>query len=442
MVNSERTKYLDNIIKKINNKSLKISVIGLGYVGLPRALTFCKKNIKVLGIDINKKKINHLNAGRSYIRHINSETINQALDRKNLYPSYDFSLIKSVDAIIICVPTPLLGSSKEPDLSFIISTIKSIKNYLIKGQILILESTTYPGTTDEILVPFLRKLGFVIGKDFFLAYSPEREDPGNKMFKDNQIPKILGGYTSECGYIGKKIYELVSNKIVLMSSLKAAEMSKLIENVYRAINIGLVNELKEFSNFLGIDLFEVIKAASTKPFGFQPFFPGPGVGGHCIPVDPYFLSWKAKQYDFNLKLIDLAGEINESMPAYVFKKVSVCLSARLKKLDESEILILGLAYKKNIDDLRESPSLEIINLLRKEGVTIFYNDPYLSEETHEELSKINIQKVEINNNIQKYDCVILLTDHDSYDYDLIKEKSKLIIDTRGRYSETESIIRA
>ena len=442
MVSSERTKYLDNIIKKINNKSVKISVIGLGYVGLPRALTFCEKNIKVLGIDINKKKVNHLNAGRSYIGHINSETIHHALDRKYLYPSYDFSLIKKVDAIIICVPTPLLGSSKAPDLSFIISTINSIKNYLIKGQIIILESTTYPGTTDEILVPFLKKMGFVIGKDFFLVYSPEREDPGNKIFKDNQIPKLLGGYTSECGYIGKKIYELVGNKIVLMSSLKAAEMSKLIENVYRAINIGLVNELKEFSNFLGIDLFEVIKAASTKPFGFEPFFPGPGVGGHCIPVDPYFLSWKAKQYDFNLKLIDLAGEINESMPAYVFKKVSACLSSRQKKLDESEILILGLAYKKNIDDLRESPSLEIINLLRREGVTIFYNDPYLSEETHEELSKINIQKVQINNNLQKYDCVILLTDHDAYDYDFIKEKSKLIIDTRGKYSETESIIRA
>ncbi len=364
------------------------------------------------------------------------------MKKKYLLPSYDFSLIKRVDAIIICVPTPLVSSSKEPDLSFIITTIKSIKNYLIKGQILILESTTYPGTTDEILVPFLKEMGFVIGENFFLAYSPEREDPGNKLFKSNQIPKLLGGYTSECADIGKKIYELIDNKIILMSSMKAAEMSKLIENVYRAINIGLVNELKEFSNFIDIDIFEVIKAASTKPFGFEPFFPGPGVGGHCIPVDPYFLSWKARQYNLNLKLIDLAGEINESMPTYVVNKVSECFSIRRKKLNGSEILILGLAYKKNIDDLRESPSIDIINLLRREGVTIYYNDPYLSEETHEELSKIDIQKVQINNDLEKYDCVILITDHDSYDYNFIKEKSRLIIDTRGKFSETESIIRA
>tara|TARA_Y100001968_G_scaffold332913_1_gene393020 strand:+ start:10110 stop:11435 length:1326 start_codon:yes stop_codon:yes gene_type:complete len=434
--------YYKDLLEKIRTKNIKIGIIGLGYVGLPLALTFCENNIKVIGLDIKKTIINSLLAGKSYIHHINSLRIKKQIDNKYLIPTNDFSNIEKVDVIIICVPTPL-DRHREPDLSFILSTLDSIKKYLFKGQILSLESTTYPGTTDEVIKPIIESEGFKIGKDFFLIYSPEREDPGNKLYQTNNIPKILGGNSILCSEIGKNIYEQIIPEVVLLSSTKAAEMTKLIENIHRAVNIGLVNELKPLSDCLGIDLYEVIRAAATKPFGFTPFYPGPGLGGHCIPIDPYYLTWKAKEYGMNMRFIELAGEINSSMPQYVINKLAECLNKKCKSINKSKILILGVAYKKNVDDLRESPSLEIIDILIKQGAVVNYNDPYFPELPSVRKYNFNIKNVPLNKkNIMQYDCAILLTDHDSFDYDLIKENSKLIIDTRGKFELSDNIVRS
>ena len=434
--------YFDNLLRNIHEKKFSISIIGLGYVGLPRALNFCEENIVVHGIDTNKNKVNSLITGTSYIKHINSTRISNAVSSGNLRLSTNYSSVKSVDVIILCVPTPL-NPKKEPDLSFINKTISSIKKYLKKGQILILESTTYPGTTDEKIYPVLKELGFKIGEDFFLAYSPEREDPGNQIFESKQIPKLLGGHTKECSEIGQKIYNITNKKVVVLSSIRTAEMTKLLENVYRAVNIGLVNELKELSDCLDVDIDEVIKAAATKPFGFQAFSPGPGVGGHCIPIDPYYLSWKAKDYNLDLELIKIAGKINASMPNFVVKKIENTLKKKEKFIKDYEILILGLTYKKNIDDIRESPSLEIIKLLQNKGFKIFYNDPYISKELNNQLLSQGIKFLDINeSNLKKLDFVILVTDHDTFNYQMIKDNSKLIIDTRGKYKKSPNIIKA
>ena len=434
--------YFDNLLRNIHEKKFSISIIGLGYVGLPRALNFCEENIVVHGIDTNKNKVNSLNTGTSYIKHINSTRISNAVSSGNLRLSTNYSPVKSVDVIILCVPTPL-NPKKEPDLSFINKTISSIKKYLKKGQILILESTTYPGTTDEKIYPVLIELGFKIGEDFFLAYSPEREDPGNQIFESKQIPKLLGGHTKECSEIGQKIYNITNKKVIVLSSIRTAEMTKLLENVYRAVNIGLVNELKELTDCLDVDIDEVIKAAATKPFGFQAFSPGPGVGGHCIPIDPYYLSWKAKDYNLDLELIKIAGKINASMPNFVVKKIENILKKNKKFIKSSAVLILGLTYKKNIDDIRESPSLEIIKLLQNKGFEIFYNDPFISIELQNKLLTQDIKFIEINrSNLNKFDFVILVTDHDIFDYQMIKENSKLIFDTRGKYKKSNNIVKA
>ena len=442
MINEYQNRYYSEFIKNINENNLCIGIVGLGYVGLPLALSFCEKNIRVFGIDTKKSLINSLNNSLSYLNHVDSKRIKKVIKSKLLSPTGDFQNIKNVNAIIICVPTPL-SKKNYPDLSNILCCLNSMKKYLRKGQILILESTTYPGTTDEILRPFLERLNFKIGENFFLVYSPEREDPGNKLFSNCQIPKIVGGDTKLCSKIGTKLYSKIIPEIVKVSSSRAAEMTKLLENVFRAVNIGMVNELKELTEKLNIDIFEVVKAASSKPFGYIPFYPGPGVGGHCIPIDPHYLSWKAKEYGLETKIIDVAGEINAAMPKYVLKRLGELLEKNSVLIKNSKILILGVTYKKNIDDLRESPALEIIDQLIKMGANVSYCDPYCPELFFEKKYNFKLSSTKLNiENIKTQDCVILITDHDKFDYELVEKNSKLLIDTRGRLSISKKIIRA
>ena len=430
------------IYEKVVNKDFRVGIIGLGYVGLPLALGFCAKGITTFGFDSNIKIINSLKRCESYINHISSEELKKNIKNKRLNPFSNYQNILDVDVIIICVPTPL-NKNKEPDLKFIKNSLRSVKDYLHKGQVLILESTTYPGTTEEIIRPFLIDNGFKIGENFFLIYSPEREDPGNSIYNTYNTPKIVGGSSKNCALIGEKIYSLLTERVIVLSSTKAAEMTKLLENIHRAVNIGLVNELKPVAESLDIDIYEVIRAAATKPFGFMPYFPGPGLGGHCIPIDPFYLAWKAREFGINTKFIELAGEINSSMPSYVVNKVSDSLNNICKPINKSNILILGISYKKNIDDARESPSLEIINLLLKKGAYINFNDPYFDVFPKFRKYNFSIKKISLNKeNIKKFDCTLLVTDHDSFDYQLIKENSKLIIDTRGKYMPSHKIIRA
>ncbi len=434
--------FYEQIYEKVSRKDYKIGIIGMGYVGLPLGLAFCKKDITTYGFDINKNIIKSLKSCISYINHIHSGEIKKYVNNNKLIPSGNLKNINNVDVIIICVPTPL-NKNKEPDLTFVKNSLDSIKNFLHKGQILILESTTYPGTTEEILKPLIEKEGLEIGKDFFLVYSPEREDPGNKIYQTHNIPKIIGGCTENCASIAKNIYSQITEEIIVLSSTRAAEMTKLVENIHRAVNIGLVNELKIIAEELGVDLYEVIRAAATKPFGYMPFFPGPGLGGHCIPIDPYYLTWKAKEFGIHTKFIELAGEINSSMPKHVVSKISNSLNDICKSVRKSEILILGIAYKKNIDDARESPSLEIIDLLLKMGANIKYNDPYFPKFPKFRKYNFIIKSIKLTSkNLELFDCAVLLTDHDCFDYELIKENSKLIIDTRGKYTKTSNIIRA
>ncbi len=443
MSTQKNNKYYQNFIRKVESRNIKIGIIGVGYVGLPLALNFCKEGLSVIGFDINKKVLCSLNKGESHIKHIKSDDIKKEINSKKLFITDNFSLIKDLDAILICLPTPL-KNKKEPDLSYITNTLLRIKEYLKEGQIISIESTTYPGTTKEIVKPLIEDNNFKIGENLFLIYSPEREDPGNKNFNSKEIPKIIGADTNLCAEIGKTLYALVAPKVILVSSTKAAEMTKLLENIYRAVNIGLINELKTLSDYFDLDIHEIIKAASSKPFGFQAFYPGPGVGGHCIPIDPIYLSWKAKkEFNFPLKFIDLADEINSNMPKLVYEKVVETLKKRSKHLKNSRILVLGLSYKKNIDDCRESPSIKIINYLIKSGAEVSYNDPYIPSFTFCSDYKIKLKSSEINvNNIKSQDCIILITDHDIYEYKLISKHSKLIVDTRGRFSKSENIIKA
>tara|TARA_Y100000589_G_scaffold313221_1_gene334351 strand:- start:34431 stop:35768 length:1338 start_codon:yes stop_codon:yes gene_type:complete len=431
----------EQIKKKIKCKDFKVAIIGLGYVGLPLALNFCENEIKVIGIDINEDYLNKLKKGESYIHHIPSNRINKQIKNNFFYPTNDFKNISEADALIICVPTPLTNH-REPDIRYIISTLESINKHIREGQIIILESTTYPGTTEEVIQPRLEKEGFKIGDNLFLVYSPEREDPGNKTYNSNNTPKILGGTTKKCSILGKMVYENIINNIVVVSSTKVAEMTKLVENVHRAVNIGLVNELKTLTDSLKIDIYEVINAAATKPFGFTPFYPGPGLGGHCIPIDPFYLSWKAKEFDVNLKFIELAGEINSSMPKYILEKISTSLNAISKSLKDSNILILGLSYKKNVDDIRESPALKLIKLLLKSNAKVTYSDPFHKKVPDSRKYNFKIKGIKITpKNLQKFDCVVLTTDHDCFDYEMIKNYSRLIIDTRGKFKLNKKIIR-
>ncbi len=417
------------LINKIKTKQAKVGIIGLGYVGLPLVIEFCKAGFQVYGFDIDEKKVNLLSQGKSYIKHIDSSFISEILPK--FHPTTDFSKLYETDCIIICVPTPL-NKYREPDLTYVFNTGETIARYMRKGQLIVLESTTYPGTTDEDLRRILEKSGLKAGIDFYLAYSPEREDPGNKEFSTSKLPKVVGGFSPQCLEIAKTLYEQVVVKTVPVSSTKVAEATKLLENIYRAVNIALVNELKILFDRMGIDIWEVIDAAKTKPFGFQAFYPGPGLGGHCIPIDPFYLTWKAREYDFHTRFIELAGEINTNITYYVLEKIIQALNDRGISIKGAKILVVGVAYKKDVDDTRESPALKLIDLLEKKGALVDYNDPYIPELPETRKYKIKKKSVELTqDNLSAYDCVVIVTDHSVYDPDFIAKNSKLIIDTRN-----------
>ena len=422
---------MNSLLNRINERSALIGIVGLGYVGLPLVLRFCEEGFKVLGFDIDREKADKLNRGESYIKHISSEKVRQFVDRRLFEATVDMQRLKEADAIIICVPTPLTDK-REPDMQYVENTAKEIAKYLRKGQIVSLESTTYPGTTEELLLPLFQKKGLKAGKDFFLVFSPEREDPGRKDFTTKTTPKIVGGVTQKCLEVGAALYSKIVDKVVKVSSPRTAEMTKLLENIYRSVNIALVNELKMLCDRMGIDIWEVIEAAKTKPFGFEAFYPGPGLGGHCIPVDPFYLTWKAREYDFSTRFIELAGEINTNMPYYVVGKTIDALNGCGKTVKGSKILVLGVAYKKDVDDMRESPSIHLIELLIKKGAMVEYNDRYVSQIPNLIGHNLNMKSVELSEDkIKSYDCVLIATNHSSYDYKWIVNNSQLIVDTRN-----------
>ena len=430
-----------NILKNlIEEKKANIGVIGLGYVGLPLSLRFVDEGFNTTGFDIDEDKISLLSQGKSYINHIDVGSLKKSLN-KSFYPTNDFSRISKMDVIIICVPTPL-NSDNEPDLSYIFSTLKLIDSNLSNNQLLILESTTYPGTTDEEIVPFIEKK-FIVGKNYFVGYSPEREDPGNKTFSTKTIPKIVSGHTPECLDLTKTVYSKIVDQIVPVSSTQVAEMTKILENIHRAVNIGLINELKIVAEKMKINIFEVINAASTKPFGFTPYYPGPGLGGHCIPIDPFYLTWKAKKLGVETKFIELAGKVNTYMPNYVVEKTVAALNDLDIKVSESKILLLGISYKKNVDDTRESPSFVIFKRLNELGAKIDYSDPYFASMPKTRKYNFNNKSIEINaKNIKSYDLILICTDHDQFDYKMILKNAKLIIDTRGRMPIKKNVYQA
>ncbi len=416
-------------------RSARIGIIGLGYVGIPLALRFQEIGLKVLGFDIDIERVDALNNGETPIKHIAASDI-QAMCRDGFEATDDFARILEVDAIIICVPTPL-SRHREPDLTFIVDTMKAVTPYLRPGQLLSLESTTWPGTTTEVLLPFITSRGLNVGQDFYLVYSPEREDPGNPNFTTRTIPKVVGGETANCLSAGQALYQCVIDQVVPVSSTRAAELTKLLENIHRSVNIGLVNEMKLIGDRMGIDIYEVIDAAATKPFGFTPYYPGPGLGGHCIPIDPFYLTWKAREYGLSTHFIELAGEINRGMPEWVVSKISDALNDRQKALKGSHILALGIAYKRDVDDMRESPSVFVMEHLRDRGALVAYSDPNVPEfpkmrEHHFDLASVVLTPEVIAN----YDAVVLLTDHSDFDYDMILEHAQLIVDTRGKYRDT------
>ncbi len=422
-------------------KGIQIGIIGCGYVGLPLALRFADVGQRVTGFDLDESKIAKLNAGQSYIQHIPADKIREHVQAKRFDATSDFTRLRQMDAVLICVPTPL-DERREPDLTYVEQTAKAIAPNLQRNQLIVLESTTYPGTTEELVLPILEKGGLRcplakdgndISTDFYLAFSPEREDPGNKQYGLAQIPKVVGGINPASGRAAAGLYAQIVSKVVPVSSTRAAEMVKLLENIFRCVNIALVNELKQLSLRMGLDIWEVIDSAATKPFGFMPFYPGPGLGGHCIPVDPYYLSWKAREYDFATRFIELAGEINTGMPYHVVDAVAAALNDRQKSIKGSRILLLGVAYKKDVDDLRESPSLKLLELLTDRGALIDYNDPYfpaLFKMRHYDFS--DKRSVDLTPAIiARYDCVLIATDHSRYDYGAIVRDAQLVVDSRN-----------
>lgn len=433
--------YKDLLIKKIDSKSAVIGIIGLGYVGIPLVIRFSEEGFRVIGFDSDETKVQKLNNGESYLRHIPASAITD-IANNGFTATIDWERISDCDAILICVPTPL-GSNKEPDLQYIRGTLDSIKPHLRAGQLLILESTSYPGTTEEELVPVAEGKGFIVGEDFFVGFSPEREDPGNTTFTIKEIPKVISGVTDNCRNVVDALYSSIVERTVPVSSTRVAEMTKLLENIHRAVNIGLVNELKMVADKMDIDIFEVINASATKPFGFTPYYPGPGLGGHCIPIDPFYLTWKARKYGINTRFIELAGEINASMPNWVVSKVSEVLAQQEKDLQAAKVLILGVAYKKNVDDHRETPAFKIMELLLERKAEVHYHDPYIPHLTPTRDYDFQMSSVDISaEKLMEYDLVILTTDHDVFDYKMIADKSQLLVDTRGRYQNNENVIRA
>lgn len=430
------------LLEKLRSRQALIGIVGLGYVGLPLLLTYAEVGYRVLGLDIDQAKADAINRGQSYIQHIDGERVAQAQQQRRLEATTDFARAAEADALILCVPTPL-NQYREPDLSFIRDTMAALLPYLRAGQVLSLESTTYPGTTEEELRPLIEQHGLTVGEDVFLVYSPEREDPGNAHFNTATIPKVMGGSTAACGEVGVALYEQAISEVVAVSSTRAAEMTKLLENIHRAVNIGLMNELKPLADRMGIDLYEVIRAAATKPFGFVPYYPGPGLGGHCIPIDPFYLTWKAREYGMHTRFIELAGEINSAMPAYVIEKTIGALNEARKPLKGSRVLVLGIAYKKNVDDMRESPSVEVIELLKAKGADVAYSDPFFPSFPTMRKHQFGLQSVPLTPDaLASFDAVLLATDHDSFDYDLIRTHSQLVIDSRGRFAPSDRIVRA
>lgn len=420
----------ETLRQKIENRSATVGVIGLGYVGLPLVIEFVRKGFPVIGYDNDPKKVCSLKEGKTYIKHIFDKTLKEVNETGRFVPTTDEKKIREMDAVIICVPTPLTPQ-REPDMTYIVNSCEIIARNLHKGQLVSLESTTYPGTTDEVMKPILEKTGLKAGKDFILAYSPEREDPNNKDFSTSSIPKVVGCDDSEGLKVTQALYDTIVVKTVPVSSTRAAESTKLLENIYRCINIAMVNELKMLFTEMDIDVWEVINAAATKPFGFHPFYPGPGLGGHCIPIDPFYLTWKAREYDMPTKFIELAGEINTHMPRYVVSRVSHALNDHHKALKGSKILMFGIAYKKDIDDMRESPSLKLIELLEEKGATVDYHDPHIPviPETREHAHLAGRKSIPVSE-IPNYDCVLIATDHTDVPYRELVKTAKLIVDTR------------
>ena len=420
-----------DLVEKIESRKAVVGIIGLGYVGLPLMREFCAGKFHVVGFDIDPAKVKKLNAGKSYIKHIPSSVISDNVKARRFRATTDFNDLRKVDAIIICVPTPL-DKMREPDVRFIVNSGEAIAKRLRPGQIVILESTTYPGTTREVLQPILEQGGLKAGKDFYLAFSPEREDPGNPHFTTRTIPKVVGGLDRKCTQIAAKLYGQVLQRTVPVSSCEVAEASKILENVYRCVNIAMVNELKILFDKMGIDVWEVINAAATKPFGFQAFYPGPGLGGHCIPIDPFYLSWKARQYEMTTRFIELAGEINVAMPDYVIHRVMEALNDRGQSLKGAKVLVLGLAYKKDVDDMRESPSVRLIEKLREHGAVVNYNDPHIPVAPRQREHNVGLVSKKLTPSVlAAQDVVLISTDHSSYDYDWIVQNSRLVVDSRN-----------
>jgi len=431
-----------SFLQKVEAKTAKIGILGLGYVGIPLALRISEVGFKVIGFDVVQARVDGLNNGQSPIKHIEKIDIEKMIDA-GFEATTDFARASECDALIICVPTPL-SKTREPDLSFVTSTVDSILPFLRSEQLLALESTTWPGTTAEVLLPYVEKADLQVGKDFYLVYSPEREDPGNEHFTTQTIPKVVGGHTPQCKEAGIALYSTFIDHIVPVGSTQAAEMVKLLENIHRSINIGLANELKVVADAMGLDIFEIINAAKTKPFGFTAYYPGPGIGGHCIPIDPFYLTWKAREYGLHTRFIELAGEINASMPQYVVDKTIKALNEQGKSLRGARVLALGIAYKRDVDDMRESPSVFVMELLRDWGAMVEYSDPNVPVFPEMREHSFDLSSVDLTpESISSYDAVILLTDHSDFDYTLIRENAKAIIDTRGKYNEdVEKITRA
>jgi UDP-N-acetyl-D-glucosamine dehydrogenase len=430
------------LIARLQRRESVIGIVGLGYVGLPLAIAYGAAGFRVLGFDVDDAKVQRLHRGESYIEHIPAERV-RALLEGGFEATTDMARASEADALILCVPTPL-NKYREPDLSYVTNTVDALAPHLRPGQVVSLESTTYPGTTEEELLPRIEAQGLAVGTDVFLVYSPEREDPGNADFDTRTIPKVLGGHTPACLEVGSALYAPAIDQLVPVSSTRAAEMTKLLENIHRAVNIGLVNEMKIVADRMGIDIFEVIDAAATKPFGFTAFYPGPGLGGHCIPIDPFYLTWKAREYGLHTRFIELAGEVNRGMPEYVVGKLMEGLNERGKAIKGSRVLVLGIAYKKNVDDMRESPAVEIMELLRARGALLDYTDPHVPVFPKMRHHAFDLRSVPLTASVlETYDAVVVATDHDAFDYDLVARHAALLVDSRGRYREAmDTLVRA
>lgn len=425
----------ENLIEKLKNKKAKLGVVGLGYVGLPLAVEKAKAGYEVIGFDVQDEKVKSVNAGHNYIGDIVDEELKDLTKQGKLRATTDFSFVKDVDTVCICVPTPL-DLYKQPDISYVVASTRSVAKYLHKGMLIVLESTTYPGTTEEVLKPILEETGLKCGEDFFLAFSPERVDPGNKKFNTKNTPKVVGGCTEECTEVAAMLYRSVlEGEIYSVTSPAVAEMEKILENTFRNINIGLANEMAILCKRMSIDVWEVIEAAKTKPYGFMAFYPGPGLGGHCIPLDPFYLSWKAREYDYHTKLIETSGEINDYMPEFVTENAMKLLNEDKKAMNGSKVLLLGAAYKNDIDDMRESPTLKVIDNLEKNGANILVNDPYIPEFKHNEKT---YKSVDLEKSLDEADIVIITTNHSCYDYEHIVEKAKILYDTRNATKDVKN----